>query len=306
MPATLIWDNANPTRLIVPPGMGEPAPDQLQGTPWERLGELAGRVCYDSLGKGRSSAAYHGHIRETANLSVYEHATFTIGLPSYVEAEHFLNRPCLWARRSTFEDWRVTLNLRHVLEWKGWGNYVDERLYLAILEAGNYLAPQVVSRTIFQGPYPRSILLPESPEERWLSFFVTGVSRGLSHELVRHGDYTAISQRSTRYCDESDSPWIWHPLIDGLPIGTLRVLDHAKLECQAAYDRVVHDLTERGHERKAARGAARGILGNALGTELIFSASLAQWRRIVRQRNSPFADGEIRRLAEQIEAQLPA
>lgn len=306
MPATLIWDNANPTHLVVPPEMGEPAPDQLQGTPWERLGELAGRVCYDSLGRGRSSVAYHVHILETANLSVYEHAAFTFGLPARLSGEHWLNRPCLWARRDIDNDWRVTLNLRHVLEWKGWGNEVDEGILLAVIEAGAALAPQVVRRTLFEGPHKPYILPPETPEERWLSFFITGVSRGLSHELVRHGDYTAISQRSTRYCDESDSPWIWHPLIDGLPIGTLRVLDHAKLECQAAYDRVVHDLTERGHERKAARGAARGILGNALGTELIFSASLAQWRRIVRQRNSPFADGEIRRLAEQIEAQLPA
>lgn len=306
MPAQLIWDNADPTRLTVPPQMGEPAANQLQGTPWENLCELAGRICYDSLGKGRSSDAYHDHIRETGNLSVYEHATFTISLTALVGAEHFLNRPALWARRDSFGDWRITLNLRHVLEWTGWGNEVDERVLLAIIDVGRLLAPLVVTQHIFQGPYKAHLVAPEAPEERWLSFHVHGVSRGLSHELVRHGDYTAISQRSTRYCDESDAPWIWHPLIDGLPIGTLAALNHSREQCRATYDRVVHDLAERGHDRKAARGAARGILGNALATELIFSASLAQWRRIVRLRNHPLADGEIRKLAAEIEAQLPA
>ena len=136
MPATLIFDNSDPTRLTVPREMGEPSEDQLQGTPWDNLGELCGRVCYASLGRGRSSAAYHDHIKETGNLSVYEHATFTIGLPAYLPADHWLNRPCLWARRDACDDWRITLNLRHVLEWRGWGSEVNEGILLAVIEAG--------------------------------------------------------------------------------------------------------------------------------------------------------------------------
>jgi thymidylate synthase ThyX len=58
----------------------------------------------------------------------------------------------------------------------------------------------------------------------------------------------------------------------------------------------VEYLLSQGISRKQARGAARGFLGNALGTELIFSASVAQWRRIIQQRACEAADGEIRDL----------
>lgn len=311
MPATLIFDNANPSQLIVPPEMGEPAPDQLQGTPWDNLCELSGRVCYDSLGRGRSSAAYHQHIREVVNLSVYRHATFTILMDRVIPAVVFLNRPSLWVEVDG-PCWRVTLNLQHVREWDYWGvpGVGGNGLAVGLAGIARRFAPLSCGDLKFDTENEDYGLIryvePRSEGERWLSFFVTGVSRGLSHELVRHTAYCAPSQRSTRYCDESDSPWIWHPLIDGIPIGTLAALRNAQHECQAVYDRVVHDLTEQGHDRKAARGAARGVLGNALGTELIFSASLAQWRRIVKQRNHPLADGEIKRLAAEIEAQLPA
>src|SRR5690606_24684162 len=46
--------------------------------------------------------------------------------------------------------------------------------------------------------------------------------------------------------------------------------------------------------RKQARGAARGYLGNALQTEMIFSASVAQWDRMIEQRANVAADAEIR------------
>ena len=37
-------------------------------------------------------------------------------------------------------------------------------------------------------------------------FVITGVSRSLTHELVRHRAGFAYSQRSQRFVDESDSP----------------------------------------------------------------------------------------------------
>jgi thymidylate synthase ThyX len=49
--------------------------------------------------------------------------------------------------------------------------------------------------------------------------------------------------------------------------------------------------------RKQARGAARGYLGNALYTDMVFSASVAQWRRMLRLRCCDPADAEIRVLA---------
>jgi thymidylate synthase ThyX len=46
--------------------------------------------------------------------------------------------------------------------------------------------------------------------------------------------------------------------------------------------------------RKQARGAARGFLGNALETRMVFSAPVWAWRHIVKMRAADAADAEIR------------
>lgn len=331
MPATLIYDNAKPDTLHVPAEMGTPLPHQLQGSPLDRLTELAGRVCYSSLGSpgSRSSADYHAHIREVRHLSVYRHAAITVEVSDDYSPLVFLNRPCVWVTRNDDSDaWRVTLNLQHVLEWDAWTHFEPNDAEIvgdAIRQVAGGLAPLAApappvgmpTGAILDGVAWR--VDPAEPDERWLSFYVHGVSRGLTHELVRHGAYCAPSQRSTRYCDESESAWVWHPAIvrrffTGDASGDVDVsnllmperLERLQGSCRSAYADIVESLTRGGVDRKAARGAARGVLGNALATELVFSASLAQWRRIVAQRNSPHADEEIRNLAAEIAAALPA
>lgn len=53
---------------------------QGQGSDAEVLSEIAGRVCYDSWGQGRSSEDYHKHIIEVGHGSVLAHATFTFSI----------------------------------------------------------------------------------------------------------------------------------------------------------------------------------------------------------------------------------
>lgn len=140
---------------------------------------------------------------------------------------------------------------------------------------------------------------------------------GNSHEQVRHGDWTAISQRSTRFVDESESPWVMHPLERAYrderyaPLKEeaqqTMAMDHASGSVslgKAKYKALVAELepwliargVDKTTARKQARGAARGYLGNALYTELLFSASVTQWKRMLRQRASQFADAEIRQV----------
>ena len=114
-------------------------------------------------------------------------------------------------------------------------------------------------------------------EHASLSYFLSGVSRGLTHELVRHRVGVAISQRSTRYVDENESEWIWHPLIEaynrenGHKPGVHECITGAacaqvQAQAQGAYKIVVGILqdwlTSKGVDkltaRKQARGAARG------------------------------------------------
>jgi thymidylate synthase (FAD) len=145
------------------------------------------------------------------------------------------------------------------------------------------------------------LAVPVSDGEAWASLHFGNVSRGLSHELVRHGDWTAISQRSTRFVDESEGEWVPHPLI-GRDQGLLDQFMAARDVCRPAYDRLVEGLQKemkaRGVDgtaaRKQARGAARGVLGNALETQLVFSANVRQWKWMVQKRCSHAADAEIR------------
>jgi len=159
-------------------------------------------------------------------------------------------------------------------------------------------------------------------EHAQYSFFITGVSRGLTHELVRHRVGVAISQRSTRYVDEDESPWAQHPLLEQYLQETSDNLDEDILGLEArarwVYDRVAAALqnwligrgADRSTARKQARGAARGYLGNALETELVWSANVRALRHVIALRGHPTADAEIRELAvellEIMQRELPA
>jgi thymidylate synthase (FAD) len=146
-------------------------------------------------------------------------------------------------------------------------------------------------------------------EHAQYSFFISGVSRGLTHELVRHRVGIAISQRSTRYVDESHSPWAYHPLLRQIDdFELLERWDMVQEVADEVYGLTVQKLQEmlekRGLDkttaRKQARGAARGILGNALATELIWSANVRSLRHVIELRGHPSSDGEIRFLAAEL------
>lgn len=150
-------------------------------------------------------------------------------------------------------------------------------------------------------------------EHAQYSFLVSGVSRGLTHELVRHRVGVAISQRSTRYVDESLSEVVTHPLLKQA-MGAMSGGDYAELVEQMKYcdsenrrlymkvNCVVYDdLVNRGVDkptaRKQARGAARQYLENGLETELVWSANIRTLRHVINMRGSEHADAEIREFA---------
>ncbi len=314
--AKLVWDGGED--VSIPEDMGMPSLTQMKGTPMERVSELACRVCYGSLGRGRSSEELHKHILGVKHLSVYEHTHLTVEIqsrPGELPITPFLNRPGVWVRldETTSEKMRVTFNPRVVLDWDNFSPYAsgykshDVRDILAA-----WMAPECSMIVQYDGNRPKGssvLMVPETDEEKWITMFLGG-SRGFSHELVRHGDFTAISQRSTRYVDEDGSPWVDHPLVleylkekkDEEAAFVVRDIHAVKGTARKTYDRVATVLqawlkakgVDKFNARKQARGAARGYLGNALYTELIFSASVAQWKRMLRMRCCDAADAEIR------------
>lgn len=141
---------------------------------------------------------------------------------------------------------------------------------------------------------------------------ISGVSRALTHELVRHRSGFAVSQESQRYVDAKDIRFVVPPLL-------LRAW--GRLDCSEAEDwygeqiRQVESyetwqeyLTEFGISeglsktmaKKRANEAARASLPNSCETRLVWTGNYRALRHVIELRGSDGADLEIRRLAAKI------
>lgn len=135
------------------------------------------------------------------------------------------------------------------------------------------------------------------------SLLLEGISRSLTHELVRHRAGFAYSQLSQRYVDESDAAFVVPPAILGDE--ALVAAWQAQVEAaQAAYVALVERLMERYkwvdskvHRRKMAREAARGVLPNSTETKIVVTGNVRAWRTMLELRASEAAEFEIRRMA---------
>ena len=135
------------------------------------------------------------------------------------------------------------------------------------------------------------------------SLLLEGVSRALTHELVRHRAGMGYSQLSQRYVDESNIAFVIPPEIEEgtREFGVWRDACAASL---ASYRELLGGLTEQiGEEgpatmrKKRARQAARAVLPNAAETKIVVTGNARSWRHFTEMRGSPTADVEIRRLA---------
>jgi thymidylate synthase (FAD) len=134
------------------------------------------------------------------------------------------------------------------------------------------------------------------------SVLMEGVSRSLSHELVRHRAGFAYSQLSQRYVDESQASFVVPPAIVGEE--ALEQAWRAQVEAaQRLYVELVGQLMERYgwvadkvHRRKMAREAARAVLPNATETKIVVTGNARAWRTMLELRSSEGAELEIRRL----------
>ncbi|HJU75035.1 MAG TPA: FAD-dependent thymidylate synthase [Gemmatimonadaceae bacterium] len=134
------------------------------------------------------------------------------------------------------------------------------------------------------------------------SLLIEGVSRSLTHELVRHRAGFAYSQLSQRYVDESDAAFVMPPAIEGDP--ALEAEWRAQIESAlASYSSLVAHLIERYswvadkvHRRKMAREAARAVLPNSTETKIVVTGNVRAWRTMLELRCSEGAELEIRRM----------
>jgi thymidylate synthase (FAD) len=140
-------------------------------------------------------------------------------------------------------------------------------------------------------------------EHAVFTFLFEGVSRALTHELVRHRAGFAYSQLSQRFVDESDIAFVLPPEI----AADTPAFDTWKEACEASlehYRKLLAQLSEQVADepkatmrRKRARQAARAVLPNSAETKIVVTANARAWRHFVELRASLAADAEIRKLA---------
>jgi thymidylate synthase (FAD) len=135
-----------------------------------------------------------------------------------------------------------------------------------------------------------------------VTMYLTGISRSLAHELVRHRQFS-FSQLSQRYAPEGDAAVVEPAVIAGDTELHERFLAATEAS-QDAYRALLETLEERLADvpnatlrRKQARQAARAVLPNATETRIVVTGNYRAWRHFIAMRASEHADVELRELA---------
>jgi thymidylate synthase (FAD) len=155
----------------------------------------------------------------------------------------------------------------------------------------------------------------ESPIEHVsFTFAVEGVSRTLTHQLVRHR-IASYSQQSQRYVRLEQFEYVVPPSIDSIPEAR-EVYIKAMKEDQKAYNKLVdiliekhmNSLVEKGNNPERAKKAAekmaiedaRYVFPNACETKIVFTMNARTLYNFFRHRCCNRAQWEIRQMADEM------
>jgi len=135
------------------------------------------------------------------------------------------------------------------------------------------------------------------------TFYLTGVSRSFTHELIRHR-HLSYSQLSQRYVPEREAAMVEPDVIADDPVLHKRFVEATEASVTAYNDllsgleeRLAHQSADATLLRKQARQAARAVLPNATETRIVVTGNFRAWRHFIATRASEHADVEIRELA---------
>lgn len=139
-------------------------------------------------------------------------------------------------------------------------------------------------------------------EHAHFNFYFEGVSRSLTHELVRHRHFS-FSQESQRYVTPRSRVVV-------PPNATYDQQLYIQYLAAAAHDlyMALYDNT-RGKEtpglpRKQRLEKYRAVLPNCFATNIMVSGNLRSWLEFLQKRLSPAADAEIQQVAGFIKEEL--
>lgn len=139
-----------------------------------------------------------------------------------------------------------------------------------------------------------------------ISFAISGVSRSLTHEWVRHRAGTGISQESQRYVDAKDMRFVVPPAVVPLLEADEDYEKGWEAFCELEVERY-KELQEKLHDKlkhkysgfklkKVVNESARSVLPNCAETKMFWTGNVRALRHIFEVRGSLHADAEVRRL----------
>lgn len=127
-------------------------------------------------------------------------------------------------------------------------------------------------------------------EHVYFTFLIEGISRACSHQLVRHR-HCAFTQRSQRYCDESEFEYV-------VPTSVKTVTYATHMQTVKAHHKHLRRLGVPAED-------SRMVLPNACTTKLYMSCNLRELIHIANERLCRRAQWEIRELVGNMVALVP-
>lgn len=143
-------------------------------------------------------------------------------------------------------------------------------------------------------------------EHSTVTFFITDVSRVVTHEIVRHRAGAAYSQTSGRYV-RSDELSFYLPRDIANNPEAVGIFEHMiyRME-QAMKDLALFTSvdTKPFSIKKRLTSAFRRLIGNGQANHIVVTANHRAWRHMIEMRTDPHAEEEIRVVFADISRQL--
>ena len=144
-------------------------------------------------------------------------------------------------------------------------------------------------------------------EHSTVTFFLTNVSRVVTHELVRHRAGTAFSQTSGRYVRSNEVDMYLPYALEEYP-EAIRIYERAVRDMEENLAELVEvtgieEMTDFGLKKRLT-SAFRRIIGNGQANHLVMTANHRAWRHIIEMRTSVHAEEEIRETMGDVAKQL--
>jgi thymidylate synthase (FAD) len=149
-------------------------------------------------------------------------------------------------------------------------------------------------------------------EHATFSFLLYGISRSVTHELVRHRAGVGFSQISQRYVSGAVLRFVERPEYQG-DEELHRLFEERADRAAAEYEAMAEQLLERQEggstmlsadyktdARKKVQQTARSLLPNETEAPMVFTGNVRALRHIVEMRADAHAESEIRNLAVRI------